>query len=39
MGRPIAGDPVLGDILVFHRAGGGHVGIYVGEDAGKFIMC
>lgn len=23
----------LGDVLVFHRPGGGHVGLYVGEDA------
>lgn len=29
-----AAKPSLGDILVFERAGGGgHVGIYVGEDA------
>lgn len=26
------GQPDLGDILVFTRNGGGHVGIYVGED-------
>lgn len=26
------GQPDLGDILVFTRPGGGHVGIYVGED-------
>lgn len=26
-------DPSLGDILVFKRSGGGHVGIYVGEDS------
>jgi uncharacterized protein (TIGR02594 family) len=25
--------PKLGDILTFKRTGGGHVGIYVGEDA------
>ena len=25
--------PMLGDILTFKRDGGGHVGIYVGEDA------
>jgi uncharacterized protein (TIGR02594 family) len=25
-------DPMLGDILTFRRDGGGHVGIYVGED-------
>lgn len=24
--------PMLGDVLVFSRKGGGHVGIYVGED-------
>lgn len=26
------GQPELGDVLVFTREGGGHVGIYVGED-------
>lgn len=26
--------PMFGDILVFGRDGGGHVGFYVGEDAG-----
>lgn len=26
----------LGDVLVFGREGGGHVGFYVGEDAGAF---
>lgn len=26
------GQPVLGDILVFIRDGGGHVGFYIGED-------
>lgn len=31
-GRPVA-HPMLGDVLVFTRAGGGHVAIYVGEDA------
>ena len=25
--------PMLGDILVFTRKGGGHVGIYIGEDS------
>lgn len=24
--------PMLGDVVVFHREGGGHVGLYVGED-------
>jgi len=28
--------PALGDVLVFARNGGGHVGLYVGEDAAAF---
>jgi uncharacterized protein (TIGR02594 family) len=28
--------PMLGDTLVFTRAGGGHVGLYVGEDTTAF---
>lgn len=28
-----AGQPMLGDVLTFVRPGGGHVGLYVGEDA------
>ena len=28
--------PMLGDVLTFSRNGGGHVGIYVGEDATAF---
>ncbi len=31
-----AAEPSLGDVLVFRRDGGGHVGLYVGEDAGAF---
>lgn len=31
-----AGQPMLGDTLVFIRPGGGHVGLYVGEDNGHF---
>lgn len=31
-GTPVK-DPALGDVLVFTRKGGGHVGLYVGEDA------
>lgn len=27
-----AGQPCLGDVLVFVRPGGGHVGLYIGED-------
>jgi uncharacterized protein (TIGR02594 family) len=29
-------DPMLGDVLVFKRNGGGHVGLYVGEDKDCF---
>lgn len=28
--------PMLGDVLAFKRKGGGHVGLYVGEDATHF---
>ncbi len=31
-GRSVDGSPKLGDVLVFTRKGGGHVGLYVGED-------
>lgn len=31
-GDTVKGDAVIGDILVFDRSGGGHVGIYAGED-------
>jgi uncharacterized protein (TIGR02594 family) len=34
-GRAVAA-PMLGDVLVFTRAGGGHVALYVGEDAEAF---
>ena len=30
-GSPVT-EPMLGDVLTFKRDGGGHVGIYVGED-------
>lgn len=30
------GAPMLGDVLVFSRDGGGHVALYVGEDATAF---
>ena len=30
-GNPVK-EPMLGDVLVFSRDGGGHVGFYVGED-------
>lgn len=32
----IIGKPMLGDVLVFTRPGGGHVGLYVGEDKKAF---
>jgi uncharacterized protein (TIGR02594 family) len=28
--------PMLGDVLVFHRSGGGHVGIYVAQDEAAY---
>ena len=28
----------LGDVLVFGRNGGGHVGIYIGEDSGAYYV-
>ena len=31
-------DAALGDVLVFTRKGGGHVGIYVGEDPNFFYV-
>lgn len=31
-GTPAA-EPMLGDVMVFARNGGGHVGLYVGEDS------
>lgn len=31
-GDPVTGNPLLWDVLIFERQGGGHVGIYVGED-------
>jgi uncharacterized protein (TIGR02594 family) len=30
------GQPELGDVLVFVRSGGGHVGLYIGEDASHY---
>jgi uncharacterized protein (TIGR02594 family) len=31
-------EPMLGDVLIFKREGGGHVGIYVGEDATRYYV-
>jgi uncharacterized protein (TIGR02594 family) len=31
-----AGQPMLGDVLTFVRPSGGHVALYVGEDAGAY---
>ena len=36
-GTPVK-TPALGDILIFTRKGGGHVGIYVGEDAKSYYV-
>ncbi|RAJ28860.1 TIGR02594 family protein [Pedobacter cryoconitis] len=36
-GIPVAtGKEMLGDVLVFGRIGGGHVGLYIGEDQSTF---
>ena len=35
-GKQVLGPPELGDVLVFTRKGGGHVGFYVGEDDTHF---
>jgi uncharacterized protein (TIGR02594 family) len=35
-GKPAAGGAMLGDILTFKRNGGGHVALYVGEDADAY---
>lgn len=35
-GRPVSGPAMLGDFLRFQRPGGGHIGVYVGEDAQCF---
>lgn len=36
-GTPVPkGAAALGDVLVFKRKGGGHVGLYVGQDASAF---
>lgn len=34
-----AGQPCLGDVLVFVRPGGGHVTMYVGEDRDGYYHC
>lgn len=36
-GSRVDGYPLLGDILRFERDGGGHVGLYVGEDSAGFL--
>lgn len=35
-GNQVVGNPMLGDVLTFKRDGGGHVALYVGEDAGAY---
>lgn len=41
-GRPLIFEPgaaaSLGDVLVFRRPGGGHVGFYIGEDASYYYV-
>lgn len=38
-GKPIAKDKaMLGDVLTFTRTGGGHVGLYIGEDKDSFCV-
>lgn len=37
-GIPAEGGPKLGDVLVFTREGGGHVGLYIGEDATRYYV-
>lgn len=32
------GDAMLGDVLIFSRTGGGHVGLYIGEDKDTFCV-
>lgn len=35
-GKPVSGGAMLGDVLTSKRNGGGHVALYVGEDAGAY---
>jgi uncharacterized protein (TIGR02594 family) len=35
-GEPVTDSPALGDVLVWSRRGGGHVGMYVGHDETHF---
>lgn len=35
-GQPVTDSPALGDVLVWARNGGGHVGLYVGHDDTHF---
>ncbi|KRR18138.1 TIGR02594 family protein [Bradyrhizobium retamae] len=35
-GKPAEGGAMLGDVLTFKRDGGGHVAMYVGEDASAY---
>jgi uncharacterized protein (TIGR02594 family) len=38
-GNPVErGSEMLGDVLVFTRRGGGHVGLYIGEDKTRFYV-
>ncbi len=33
-----SGVPMLGDVMVFTRSGGGHVGLYIGESETKYLI-
>lgn len=35
-GKPAGSSPMLGDVLTFKRDGGGHVALYIGEDASAY---
>lgn len=38
-GNPVkTADASLGDVLVFQRTGGGHVGLYIGEDKDSYCV-
>ena len=37
-GSPISGQPGRGDVLIFDREGGGHVGLYVAENKAHFYV-
>lgn len=36
--KVLKGQEMLGDVLVFQRPGGGHVGLYIGENSKAFLV-